>query len=151
MKKILLLLFVLLTLSSCVKLEEITVKDARIENVSIKTMMSVSLDLVLTVENANKKQLVIDDAELDMWVGETYLGLIEIAEKTTLPPKFSGKLAVPLQVSITNLTALTTIGNDFDGVLEKFEVTGFVKVKAGAFTRKHKVTKTTIKNLLLSL
>jgi LEA14-like dessication related protein len=137
--------------SSCVKLEEINIKDAKIENVSIKTMANIGLDLVLTIENANKKNIIIDDFELDIWLGETYLGLIESTGKTTLPPQFNGNFAIPLQVSITNLAALTAIGNNFDSMLDKFEVTGFVKVKAGTFTKKHKVTKTTIKNLLRSL
>jgi LEA14-like dessication related protein len=151
MKKIILFLFALVVLSSCVKLEEINIKDANIENVSIKTMTNISLDLVLKIENTNKKKIIIDDMELDIWTGDTYLGLIESTEKTTLTPQFSGKLAIPLQVTIKNLSALTTIGNDFDNILNKFEVTGFIKVKAGAFTKKHKVTKTTIKNLLQSL
>jgi LEA14-like dessication related protein len=137
--------------SSCVKLEEINVKDANIENMSVKTMTNISLDLVLKIENANKKKIIIDDVELDIWMGETYLGLIESTGKTTLTPQFNGKVAIPLQVTIRSLTALTAIGNDLDSVLNKFEVTGFVKVKAGAFTKKHKVTKTTIKNLLRSL
>lgn len=151
MKKIILFSFVLLMAASCVKLEEINIKDAKIENVSIKTMANIGLDLVLTIENANKKNIIIDDFELDIWLGETYLGLIESTGKTTLPPQFNGNFTIPLQVSITNLAALTTIGNNFDSMLDKFEVTGFVKVKAGAFTKKHKVTKTTIKNLLRSL
>ncbi|MDR2449862.1 MAG: hypothetical protein LBD52_07885 [Prevotellaceae bacterium] len=151
MKKIILFSFVLLMASSCVKLEEINIKDAKIENVSIKTMANIGLDLVLTIENANKKNIIIDDFELDIWLGETYLGLIESTGKTTLPPQFNGNFAIPLQVSITNLAALTAIGNNFDSMLDKFEVTGFVKVKAGTFTKKHKVTKTTIKNLLRSL
>jgi LEA14-like dessication related protein len=151
MRKIIFFTFILLTASSCVKLEEINVKDAKIDNVSFKTMSNIGLDLVLTIENANKKNIIIDDVELDVWFGETYLGLIESTGKTTLPPQFNGKFSIPLQVSINNLTALTTIGNDFDRMLDKFEVTGFVKVKAGAFTKKHKVTKTSIKNLLKSL
>ena len=151
MKKIILFSAVLLMAVACVKLEEINIKDTKIENVSIKTMTNISLDLVLTIENANKKNIVLDDVELDIWLGETYLGLIELAGKTTLPPKFNGDFTIPLQVSITNLTALTTIGSNFENMLDKFEVTGFVKAKAGAFTRKYKVTKTTIKNLLRSL
>jgi LEA14-like dessication related protein len=151
MKKIILFFLVLWVASSCVKLEEINIKDAKIETVSLKTMTNISCNLVLTVENANKKNIIIDDAELEMWLGETYLGLIESTDKTTLPPQFNGNIAIPLQVSITNLIALTTIGTNFDTILDKFEVTGFVKVKAGAFTKKHKVTKTTIKNLLGSL
>ncbi|MDR0738531.1 MAG: hypothetical protein LBF39_05605 [Prevotellaceae bacterium] len=151
MKKIILFSFVLLMAASCVKLEEINIKDVKIENVSIKTMANIGLDLILTIENANKKNIIIDDFELDIWLGETYLGLIESTGKTTLPPQFNGNFTIPLQVSITNLAALTTIGNNFDSMLDKFEVTGFVKVKAGAFTKKHKVTKTTIKNLLRSL
>jgi LEA14-like dessication related protein len=151
MRKIILFSFILLATASCVKLEEINVKDAKIGNVSFKTMSNISLDLVLTIENANRKNIIIDDVELDVWFGETYLGLIESTGKTTLPPQFNGNFAIPLQVSITNLTALTTIGNKFDAMLDKFEVTGFVKVKAGAFTKKHKVTKTSIKNLLRSL
>ena len=151
MRKIVLFVCVLLTASSCIKLEEITIKDAKIENVSFNTMTDIRLNLVLTVENANRKDIVVDDAELDMWIGDTYLGLIETAEKITLPPRLNGRLALPLRVSITNLSALTSIGNDFDNMLDKFEVTGFVKVKAGALTRKHKVTKTTIKNLLRGL
>ena len=150
MKKIILFSLVLLMASSCTKLEEINIKDAKIENVSLNTMTNISLDLVLTVENANKKNIIIDDLELDAWMGETYLGLIEATKKTTLPPQFNGNIAIPLQVS-ANLTALSAIGNNFDMMLDKFEVTGFVKVKAGGFTKKHKVSKTTIKNLLRSL
>jgi LEA14-like dessication related protein len=151
MKKIILVLSVLVVASSCTKLEEINVKDAKIGNMSIKTMTNFSLDLVLKIENANKKKIIIDDVELEMWMGDAYLGLIESTEKTTLTPQFSGNLTIPLQVSLANLSALTTIGNDFDNILNKFEVTGFVKIKAGAFTRKHKVTKITIQNLLRSL
>ncbi|MDR3184628.1 MAG: hypothetical protein LBT49_04400 [Prevotellaceae bacterium] len=151
MKKIILLLSVLVAVSSCIKLEEINVKDAKIEKLTFNTMTNISLDLVLTVENANKKKIIIDNAELEMWMGETYLGLLETAEKTTLSPQFNGDVALPLRVSITNLSALTSLGNDFNGLLDKFEVSGFVKVKSGAFVKKHKVTKTTIKNLLGNL
>jgi LEA14-like dessication related protein len=151
MRKIILFLLVFVVVSSCVKIEEINVKDANIENVSFKTMTNISLNLVLKLENANKKKIIIDDMELDIWMGDTYLGLIESTEKTTLMPQFNGNVAIPLQVTIKNLTALTTIGNKFNNVLDKFEVTGFVKVKAGAFTKKHKITKTSIKNLLRSL
>jgi LEA14-like dessication related protein len=151
MKKLILFLFVSVAVSSCVKLEEINVKEANIENVSIKTMTDIGLDLVLKIENANKKKIVIDNVELDIWMGDAYLGLIESTEKTTLTPQFSGKVAIPLQVTIRNLNALTAIGSNIDSVLDKFEVTGFIKVKAGAFTKKHKVTKTTIMNLLHSL
>jgi LEA14-like dessication related protein len=151
MKKIILLLSVFAVVSSCTKLEKINIKDAKIEDVVIKTMANIHLNLVLDMENANKKKIIIDDVELDVWMGDTYLGLIESTGKTTLQPQFNGNVAIPLQVSITNLNALTTIGNNFDTVLDKFEVTGFVKVKAGAFTRKLKVTKTTIKNLLQRL
>ena len=150
MKKIIFFSLVLLITSSCIKLEEINIKDVKIENVSLNTMTNISLNLVLVVENANKKNIILDDVELDAWWGETYLGLIESTGKTTLPPKFNGNIAIPLQVS-ANLTALSAIGNNFDAILDKFEVTGFVKVKAGAFTRKYKVSKTTIKNLLRSL
>jgi LEA14-like dessication related protein len=151
MKKIILFLLVSVAVSSCVKLGDINVKDASIENVSIKTMSDIRLDLVLKIDNANKKKIVIDDVELDIWMGGTYLGLIELTGKTTLMPQFSGKVAIPLQMTIRNLNALTALGRNVDSMFDKFEVTGFVKVKAGAFTRKHKVTKTTIKNLLHSL
>ncbi|MDR0692202.1 MAG: hypothetical protein LBF69_04100 [Prevotellaceae bacterium] len=151
MKKIILFSLLLLTVSSCVKLEEIKIKDAKIDNVSIKTMSNISFNLVLKIENANKKNIIIDDVELDIWLGETYLGLLESTNKTTLPSQFNGDFAIPLQASISNLAALTAIGSNFDNMLDKFEVIGFVKVKAGAFTKKHKVTKTTIKDLLRSL
>jgi LEA14-like dessication related protein len=151
MKKIILFLCVLATAVSCIKLEEITVKDIQLEKVSFNTMTNISLDLVLTVENVNKKKIIIDNAELDMWVGEVYVGLIETAEKVTLTPQFNGKVTLPLQVSITNLSALTSIGSNMENMLDQFEVTGFVKIKTGAFTKKHKVTKTTIKNLFKNL
>jgi LEA14-like dessication related protein len=151
MKKIILFSLVLLIAASCIKLEEISVKDVKLEKISFNTMTRVSLNLVLTVENANKKKIIIDDVELDIWLGETYLGLVESTEKITLQPQFNGDFAIPLQVSITNLNALTSIGHRIENMLDQFEVTGFIKIKAGAFTKKHKVTKTTIKNLLKSL
>ena len=151
MKKFILFSLLLLSVSSCVKLEEIKIKDTKIDNISFKTMSNISFNLVLTIENANKKNIILDDIELDIWLGETYLGILESTNKTTLPPQFNGDFTIPLQVSINNLTALTVIGNNFDNMFDKFEVTGFVKVKAGAFTKKHKVTKTTIQNLLRNL
>jgi LEA14-like dessication related protein len=151
MRKIICLTLVLLAAASCIKLEEVYVKDAKIDNVTFNTMSSIGLDLVLTVENANKKNIIIDDVELDVWFGETYLGLIESTEKTTLQPQFNGTFAIPLRVSINNPVALTTIGTDFNSMLDKFEVTGFVKVKTGTFTKKHKVKKTSLKSLLKSL
>ncbi|MDR3180610.1 MAG: hypothetical protein LBT61_01610 [Prevotellaceae bacterium] len=150
MKKIVFFSLALLMASSCVKLEEINIKNARLENVSFNTMTNISLDLIFTVENANKKNIIIDDIELDAWLGETYLGLIESTGKTALPPQFNGNITIPLQVS-ANLAGLTAIGNNFDSMLDKIEITGFIKAKAGAFTKKHKITKTTIKNLLRSL
>jgi LEA14-like dessication related protein len=151
MKKIIFLGVILFLASSCVKLEEINIKNVKIENVSFKTMTNIGLDLVVNVENPNKTAIILDNAELDAWLGETYLGLIETTEKTTLAPQTNGEVRIPLQISIANLSGLTAIGNNFDTILDKFEVTGFVKVKAGSFTKKHKVTKTTIKNLLKSL
>jgi hypothetical protein len=38
-----------------------------------------------------------------------------------------------------------------ESFLDKFDVTGFVKVKAGAITKKHKVAKTTLLDLLQNL
>ncbi|MDR3235866.1 MAG: hypothetical protein LBT48_03970 [Prevotellaceae bacterium] len=156
MKKIILFGFMLLAFSSCAKLEEINVKDAKIKNVSFNTMTDISLDLVLTIENPNTRKILIDNVELDAWLGETHLGLVETLEKTALPPKFNGDVKIPLQLTFSSLQALTVIANNaeslnFDNLLDKFEVTGFAKIKMGAFVRKHKIERTTIKKLLESL
>jgi LEA14-like dessication related protein len=151
MKKIILFGFMLLAFSSCAKLEEIKVKDAKIKNVAFNTMTEVTLDLVLTVENPNTKKISIDNVELDAWLGETHLGLVETLKKTALPPSFTGDVEIPLQLTCSNLKALMAIANDFDKIFDKFEVTGFAKIKMGAFVRKHKIERTTIKKLLQDL
>jgi LEA14-like dessication related protein len=151
MKKIILLCSILFIAVSCTKFEEISIEDARVKNPTFLSMTDISLSLSLKVNNPNKQAIDITDAELDIWLEDTYLGYMEIMEKVTIPGNSNDYIDIPIEVTIKNLTALTVMNGVADNLLDKFEVTGFIKLKSGALRKKHNVTKTTIINLLRSI
>ena len=115
--RILLLSLPLLLLGSCIKQEDISLKE--VENVSVQGFSRI--DLTLKVENRSGSKLRVESARLDLRRGEMPL----------VPRKSVTSVPVTLRLKLSNPLGALGLMGDLKGMIPQLTVSGEITAKAG--------------------
>jgi LEA14-like dessication related protein len=154
MKKIALFISLLLLTAACSNnYRDISIEDARPEDVSFQSTSSVMLTVGLKVNNPTNKKLTITEGIVELFQQNRNVATLTVSEPAEIAPKSNEYNRLVLNVAIKDLMALASLaGMDMNStnMLEQFDVEGFVKVKAGIARKKVNIERTNAKNFLQS-
>ncbi len=125
--RILLLSLPLLLLGSCIKQEDISLKE--VENVSVQGFSRI--DLTLKVENRSGSKLRVESARLDLRRGEMPLVDLILGEPVLVPRKSVTSVPVTLRLKLSNPLGALGLMGDLKGMIPQLTVSGEITAKAG--------------------
>lgn len=123
----LLLILPLILLGSCIKQEDITLKE--VENISVQGFSRI--DLSLKVENQSGSKLRIEDARMELCRGEMPLVDLMLSEPILIPRKSTSSIPVSLRLKLANPLGALSLMGDLKSTLSQLTVSGEITAKAG--------------------
>jgi len=143
---------ILLFLSSCGKVNDITVKgisDVKLRGIKQNVVM---LNLDVEVVNPNKRKITITHIDFKAWLNNRELGDVRITEHIKLEPHSSSRYTVPVEIELRTIAdAFRLATGSIDDLLDKIEVEGIIKGRSFPVRKKIMVARQPIKNLANSL
>lgn len=138
------LLFITISLSSCFKYEEVTIKDIKTVKLIEFSEKGLIVESEIKIINPNSYKLSIVDSEFDVFIKNKLLAKARIDNDINIPKNSSEYHKVVLKSdykdfangALVNMLALTMSGND----KVKFKVEGFIVGKAFLFKKKVEVS-----------
>ncbi len=151
MKKSLLLGFLSLMLISCTNYKNISIVDIRPDNVSFLNTSQVLLTLGVKVDNPTGKKLTLDQGILEVFRDGQNLATLTVNDSITIAPKSNEYNKLEVLVEVKDLIALVNLDMNDRNTLEQFDVEGYLKVKSGLFSKRLKIDRMNLNDLLKSL
>lgn len=133
MKKIV-YLFLILSLSSCMKMVDRIVEDAR-ENIRVESIEKIAttdltnVDIVLKIANNSKYKLALDDATLTLFYGQSRVGDIMLREGVEVPKRATTSVLMQWRLKINNPLTLFAASRELrsrnlDNMYVSFKIAG---------------------------
>jgi len=151
MRKNLFLCFLLFSVISCTKYDDISIVDVRVDNISFQSTSQILLTLGVKVDNPTKKTLVLREGILEVFRNEQNLATMTVSDPAIVAPKSNEYNKLVVQVRAKDLMALYSMSMSGNISPESFDVEGFLKIKAGTASRKMKIDRMNLNDLLQSL
>lgn len=131
---------IVLLLTSCLKFEEVEIKD--IKQIKFEEFGNQSLTLAadIKIENPNSFSISLVDSEFDLYIKDEKIGVGEIISDLKLPSQSNAYYDVMIKSEFSELKANTIVSLMQASLFSKkkipFRVSGFIKGKALMITKK---------------
>jgi LEA14-like dessication related protein len=139
-KKIALLFFIPLLLSSCVTIKEVNIGKIQGLKVEEVTKESVKLEFQIPIENKNNFKIKIKDVDLKIDVNRVSLGEVKKIKKIVIPANSNEVHTFNVEAKVSNILmgSLAMLGSMLGGKAN-VKVNGHIKAKAFFVTKKIKI------------
>ncbi|MBN1988304.1 MAG: LEA type 2 family protein [Bacteroidales bacterium] len=138
-----------LLLSGCGKFKEVNIlglKEVKLRGMKNKVIL---LDLSLEVQNSNKRRIVISDINFHAWLNDKQLGELRSTNKIVLKADTTQIYSIPVEIELRTMAdAFKLMGGNTNALLEQLTVEGYIKGRVFPFTRKIRVEKQPLSQLV---
>lgn len=146
---IILLIFVTLTLSSCVKPDDIAITDVASVKMNTFSSSALTADIEVNTENRSARNITLIDGELELFVGDKKAVKIILREKVLLTKRSQQVVILPIGVSFTSeFGTLGLIGEFTRSGIDNVSISGYLTAKAGMARKKIKLQQVPLQALL---
>lgn len=139
-------------LAGCGKMNDVTVKG--VSDIAFRGLKQnvVLLSLSLEVDNPNNRKITITDVHFKAWMNEREFGTLSTSEKIVLPPCSRSKYPVDVEIRLRTVAdAFKLMGGNFEEILKRIEVEGYIKGKSFPVRKKVVVPRQPFSDLANSL
>ncbi len=145
--------FVLILISSCGKVNHISVKD--ISEVKFRGLKQnvLLLSLEVVIDNPNTRNITVTNIEFKTWLNNREFGTFRTTNDIHLIPCSKSKYSVPVEIELRTVAdafRLVSSGS-IEGILDRMEVEGFIKGKSFPVKRKVLIKRQPFKDLASTL
>ena len=146
-------LSVLFLLTSCVKYDDISVDDVRVNDIKFESTSKIIVKLSIKVDNGTKKNLTLKNAAFDIETANSVVfANFQLLRAAQVKPMSDDYYPVEAQVNISDLLALISYGIDIRNPdIDKIFATGTMKLKAGCMVHTLKVKHMSLQQLRNSI
>jgi LEA14-like dessication related protein len=144
-------LLIMAAMSACTTdFSGVRVDDFRIDSLRLTGMSKARISASLKIINPTKKLIQLKSAEFDVSTDGGVFAHLRLLEAVPVPAGATDYQPVPLELQITDWLAV--IGNidlrNLEQDLDRFLLSGEMKIKAGAWSRTLKVENRTLKEII---
>ena len=149
----LLLFFVFVSASSCLKYKEIKIQELQSVRILSMDENTADVEFTLKINNPNKWKITVNELQLDACVNKKYIGKVNYDKEIVLPKKSEQTYVLVLKTDMAQVKKLIPSLMFSNQAIVNLK--GNVKVKARGFSKRieldhdEKISRNAIKSLLM--